>query len=284
MKKLKLRVPAKINLTLDVLGVNGNYHDIKSLVASVDVYDEIILKARSDGKITLVNEGLPVGGKVTENNAYAAAKLFVEKYSVNGVDIKIKKRIPVGGGMGGSSADIAGVLKGLKALYYPEAELEPLANELGSDAAYMLVGGYAVISGRGEKVIRKDIKEVLYLLIIYEGQPVTARASYKKFDELGKFSKPCTDLAEKSLFEGNFEKLAEVVKNDLYSASCELAEGLKGNVFALKKAGAPCAIMSGSGSVVYGVFKDKSSRDAAYKKLKLLYGDKLIKAQTLVGF
>ena len=281
MKKVKIKAPAKVNLTLDVLGVTGGYHDIKSLVASIDVYDEITLRARKDSTITLECTGLNVGCETFDNNAYKAAKSFIKKFSTHGVDIKIKKNIPIGAGLGGSSADIAGVLNGMKSLYQVKGSLLSIANDLGSDSGYMLSGGFAVITGRGEKVHPKDIKNTLYLLFITEDKSITARASYKACDKLEKIFKPCTSAAEKALKDGDREKFYSVVKNDLYYGSKELLPEMQGNIFVLKKAGAPTALMTGSGSAVYGVFFDKARRDGVYKKLLPIYGSRLIKAQTI---
>lgn len=281
MKKVKIKAPAKINLTLDVLGVTNGYHDIKSLVASIDVYDEIILRARKDSTITLECAGINIDCEIFDNNAYKAAKAFIEKFSTHGVDIKINKNIPIGAGLGGSSADIAGVLLGMKSLYQVKGNLNAIANELGSDSNYMLSGGYAVITGRGEKVHPREIDQILYLLLILEGKSIAARASYKAFDKLEKTFKPCTAAAEKALKEGDKEKFYQVIKNDLYYGSKELLPEMQGNIFVLKKAGAPTALMTGSGSAVYGVFFDKKERDKVYKKLLPIYGNRLIKAQTL---
>lgn len=281
MKKVKIKAPAKINLTLDVLGVTDGYHDIKSLVASIDVYDEITLKARKDSTITLECTGINIGCDTFDNNAYKAAKSFIKKFSTHGVDIKIKKNIPIGAGLGGSSADIAGVLLGMKNLYQIKGNLHTIANELGSDSNYMLSGGYAVITGRGERVHPREIDKTLYLILVTEDKSITARASYKAFDKLEKVFKPCTAAAEKALKDGDKEKFYSVIKNDLYYGSKELLPEMQGNIFVLKKAGAPAALMTGSGSAVYGVFFDEKERDKAYKKLLPIYGSRLIKAQTL---
>lgn len=281
MKKIKLNAKAKINLTLDVLGVTNNYHDIKSLVTSVDVFDRITVKKRRDGRITLKTEGLPVGCSVHDNNAYKAAKLFKEEFGTKGVDILIEKRIPIGSGLGGSSADIAGVLNAMKALYEVDGDLIPLANALGSDSAYMLTGGYALMTGRGDKVVHKKINTPLYFILITEPTIISARASYKKFDELGKTSKQCTAIAEKALKDNDFDKFCSVIKNDLQDASAHLVPEINGNIYLLKKAGAPAALMTGSGAAVYGVFNDKKSRDDAYKKLLPLCKENMFKVQTV---
>ena len=117
MKNIVINAPAKVNFTLDVLGVEENYHKIKTLVSTIDLYDKITIKKRKDSRIKLVMKGIKVDCEITENNAYKAAKAFIEKYKTLGVDIIVNKKIPVGAGLGGSSADIAGVLNAMEGLY-----------------------------------------------------------------------------------------------------------------------------------------------------------------------
>lgn len=282
MKKLTVLTPAKLNLTLDVLGVNGNFHDIESLVVSINLFDKITVKARQDGKITLLTRGREVDCPVIENNAYKAAKLFVDTFGTTGVDIIVDKNIPVAGGLGGSSADIAGVLNALNALYGINGEIEVLANDLGSDAAYMLHGGVAVMKGRGEIVEKSDADRKIYLLLITEDTQIAARNCYKKFDQKKKLYPSVTQKAERILYTGDLEQLFPLLKNDLGEVAAELVPNIKHNIFNLKKAGAANALVAGSGPTVYGVFEEKAARDKAYKTLAALYGKSLIKAETVV--
>ena len=280
MKKTVVKAPAKINLTLDVIGAEKNYHEIKTLVSTIDLYDKITIVPRKDSHINLIMKGLAVDCPITENNAFKAGKLYMDKISSTGADIIIEKNIPCGAGLGGSSADIAGVLNGMQKAYKKDADLLPLANSLGSDSGFLLSGGYAVLTGRGEKIASKNIVKTLYLIIITEDKPVSSRASYKMYDKLEKTYKPCTAAAEKALKEDDFKKFCSCIKNDLYLASSQIVEDIKYNLMSLKKAGAPAQIMTGSGSAVVGIFEDKKQRDLAFKKLFPLYGEKLIKAQT----
>ena len=282
MKKVTVCVPAKINLTLDILGVKDGYHDIESLVASINVYDKITVKDRSDGKITLKNLGLKVDCPIIENNAYKAAKTFIDCFGTFGVDITVDKKIPVAGGLGGSSADIAGVLNAMNVLYNVNSDMSPLARDLGSDSTYMLNGNYAVIKGRGDIVEQTEIDRKIYLLLIVEDAAISARSCYKKFDQRKKYYERATDNLTALMFEGDLDAAIPQFKNDLNSAACELLPAIKHNIYALKKAGAINALVAGSGPTVYAAFPDKKSRDKAFNKLKALYGKSLIKAETVV--
>lgn len=282
MKKITIKTPAKINLTLDVLGVNGNYHNICSMVASINVYDEITAVKRKDDKINLTTKGLPLDCAVVDNNAYKAAALFQRTFNTGGVDLTVKKCIPVAGGLGGSSADIAGVLNALNLLFETDMNMEELAAELGSDAPYMVKGGYARISGRGEKIERLNIGRALYLIIITENATISARSCYKKFDQKKKEYPPCTAKAVSLLEEGDDKGFLSVIKNDLSAAACDLVPEIKFNLQALKKAGAKAVTVAGSGPSVAAIFSEKKERDIVYKKLKPLFNNNIIKAQTVI--
>ena len=123
MKKITIKAPAKVNLTLDIVEKKRKYHAISSLVASIDLCDEITIKERKDRRINLDMKGIKMDCDLTENNAYLAAKAFVDKFSTMGADIKIVKNIPLSSGLGGSSADTAGVLRGLKELYNLDCDI-----------------------------------------------------------------------------------------------------------------------------------------------------------------
>jgi len=280
MKKAKVKIPAKINLTLDVFEKKDGYHEIKSLVASVSVFDEITVRLRSDGKITLKEKGIKSGCSAEKNNAVKAACEYFKEFGGRGADIILNKKIPVGGGMGGSSADIAGTLKALNLLYGEQNDIKGLADKIGSDAGYMLCGGFAVISGRGEKVSKVKCEDRFYLLIIKGEGQISAKDCYEKFDETGRGSTECTEKATEYLKNGK-EEFFDVIKNDLYIPATAFAPYLKEEISELKKSGAKAALMTGSGSCVYGIFADKKEREVAYLALKKTYKERLIKANTL---
>ena len=122
----------------------------------------------------------------------------------------------------------------------------------------------------------------MYLILLPEQKSTSARAVYKVFDTLKKPLRQCTGVALNALKEGNMEKFFSSLKNDLTEGALTIVPEIYGNIYALKKAGAPAALMTGSGSCAYGVFADKKSREKAYRKLKVLYASNLIKAQTVL--
>ena len=279
MKKTKVKALAKINLTLDVVGVEKGFHQLKTLVASIDLGDQITLSARQDKAVTLTCNGLDVGCDLESNNAYKTAKLFMQTFNVNGVDICLQKNIPVGAGLGGSSADIAGVLVGMQKLYNVNAPLCDLANALGSDSAYMINGGWAVLQGKGDIITPLSVNTKLYLLILSAQGQVSAGACYKAFDSQNIIYPSVTDKAVELLAKGDIKEFGKVIKNDLYPSAKQILPQIESNLNALKEFG-DC-VMTGSGSAVFGIYKSARARNNAYNQLVKRFGDKLIKAQTV---
>lgn len=279
MKKVKVKIPAKINLTLDVFEKSGGFHEINSLVASINVFDEITLKKRNDKKVTFKNEGVSFSEKDENNNAVKSVKAVMEKYSLFGADIKIKRGIPIGAGLGSSSADIAGTLLAMQKLY-GTGEVLSIASALGSDVTYMMQGGYAVLKGKGDSVEKVNSKAKLYLLILPEEKGVSAGECYKKFDELNVKTAQKTEKAKLALESEDINELGRNLSNDLYIPAKTLVPEIENNLEELKKYS--FAVMTGSGSCTYAVFATKKERNVCYKKLKHKFKGRLIKAQTII--
>ena len=285
MRTIKQKIPAKINLTLDIVGKTANYHKIKSLVASINLYDTITVKKRRDNLITLVEKGYKANCPIEENNAYKTAKIFMDMFFSPGVDIIINKKIPLAGGLGGSSADSVAVLKAMNKLYDINGAMSPLALKIGSDTPYMLKGGFAVLSGRGTEIEWVRAKHKLHLIIIVDETGVPAKEGYSLYDKMEIEKNPTTDLAVNLITKrskGALEHFSTMVKNDLYLPAVEKVPAIKTNVSHLIESGAMAATVSGSGSCTYGIYRSAKDRNKAYKKLLSLYPeDKLIKAHTL---
>lgn len=258
MDSVREKAFAKINLTLHVTGAYGGYHILDSLVTDVDLYDTVTVKKRRD-KLIKVNmrgmglETLPDG----ENNTYRAAELFARTFSTGGADIEVCKNIPVGAGLGGSSADAAGVLNALAKLYKitDTATLKQLADSCGSDTRYMLGGGYARLFGRGNEV--KPVKSGLKLnfLLLVPDVKISSAQCYRAFDRLGRTGGD-SNVAERALVSGDRALLASRICNALTVPALSLS----GEIWRLiqdLKGFCPLAVnMTGSGSGVYALFEN----------------------------
>ena len=269
MESVRVRAYAKINLTLNILGREGEFHTLDSLVASVDLYDEIVIKERKDKLISVTMHGLGSEAIPFEsNNAAKAAELFVGKFQTNGADITIHKNIPMGAGLGGSSADAAGVLNGLAKLYkVNDLNLKLLADATGSDTRYMLSGGYARLFGRGDVVKAVESKLKLHILLLVPRDTVSTAKCYAAFDECGKIGGN-SEKAERAVTESDVKGLAKELSNSLTPAAATLSDEINRCIDELK-AFAPLAVnMTGSGSGVYALFENREKCENAKSRYR----------------
>lgn len=279
MKKVKIRIPAKLNLTLDVTGRENGYHNLDSLFLSVNVFDEITVTKRKDEAVRLSFYGVSAGISPEKSNAFRAAEAFVKKFGTSGADISVKRNIPTGGGLGGSSADAAGVIAGLARLYNVNGELDEIADAVGSDVSFMLRGGFARVRGRGTQIEPLVLGRRFYFLILVAESSGSTAQCFKRFDEKGASYSPCTPSALAALEENVSAKFRSLLKNDLFAAASELIPEIRENADALSRFGT--TVMTGSGSAVFTIFDMKKARDRVYKTLKSVYGQRLIKAESL---
>ncbi len=274
MKKLTISAPAKINLMLDVLARRADgYHELSTIMQSISLADTVAVEAeRSDEtviKLTCDKSFIPTDER---NIAVKAAKAFLHHAGIHAhVRIALQKRIPVGAGMGGGSTDAAAVLRALEALLpsgISEEEMVLLAKTIGADVPFALHGGCALAGGIGE---------ALQPIPVYAGIPIVvckprASASTKeiftrlKVDSIAEH--PDTLGAAEAIREKNLDALAFRLFNVLESVTTELCPAIGEYRRDLLKAGALAAVMTGSGTAVFGVFADKASASRAVAALR----------------
>lgn len=248
-----MRANAKLNLYLDIVGRRSDgYHLLETVMQSISLADDVTVDITDGGSgisISCDREDVPVDGS---NTAYRAAELFLKAAGVAAkADIKIGKRIPSGAGMGGGSADAAAVLTALCGEYggaLTKQELSEIAAKVGADVPFCLEGGTKLCRGIGEEL--SDFPEVSgAFLVVKPDFGVSTAAAYKKYDE-----RPTAP-------HGGLEEYRKAVSGGdccggLYNAfrvlfGDERIEALCGR---LENSGARGAMMTGSGSAVFGVF------------------------------
>ncbi len=276
MDKKTVKVYGKLNINLNLNGIDEKgYHKIDTVVCSVNKYDLITVKKRKDDKILVTFKGRYAETFLDQSktNAYKSAKLFMEEFKVSGVDIDILRQIPTGSGMGGSSADIVGVLIAMKKLFKIDADLKPIADKLGSDTGYMLSGGYARLTGRGEIVENLQIDKKYYFVTMYAKSGVNSKESYSQFDKSGAEGVVSnTEELITALKEGNMDNIGKNCVNALYKPSSELNKEIVENLNVLKSLSPTAVSMSGSGSTVFIMYDSLEFASWAYEKLKKSYG------------
>jgi 4-diphosphocytidyl-2-C-methyl-D-erythritol kinase len=265
MDKINLKVPAKINLYLRVLDKRPDgYHNIDSLMQTISLYDEITLE-RSD-EIELDCRDL--GNLAPENNlAYRAAKLVETMAYFPGVRIVLKKKIPIGAGLGGGSADAAFVIRGLIKLFdlqLDSMELIRRTVQVGSDIPFFLGRGQAHIGGIGDTV-RDCVLPLKYKVLLVK--PLFSVDTAKAYGELdkcreGKFlltNRNTDTFLYRIIADHNFVRIANKFINDLEEVVFSWHRELFQVKSRLYDAGAFYSGMTGSGSSIFGLFSPDST-------------------------
>lgn len=231
---------------------------LDSVVTTIDIFDIVTVKRRSDRRVTISMRGLGCENIPRErNNAVRAAEFFVEEFSVCGADICIDKNIPIGAGLGGSSADAAGVLSALSALYdIPAEHAEEIADRVGSDTRYLMRGGFARLSGRGNIIEHISSPLKLNFLIIAPESGISTAECYKKYDELPDGPRFNSQNAQSALERGDCGALCGSFYNALYAPARQLNPDAERALFEALSFSPDGACMTGSGSAAFAVFEN----------------------------
>jgi 4-diphosphocytidyl-2-C-methyl-D-erythritol kinase len=194
-----------------------------------------------------------------QNNAVKAAEKFIAAYDTCGVDITVYKNIPMGAGLGGSSADVAGVLNGLKKLFNvtDEEGVKRIADSIGSDCGYMLYGGYARIRGRGEKVELLNSRLRLDMCLIIPPTQVATAECYRYFDKLGCKHSPRSEEVVNALADCDREELGKCLSNALTPPAMHLNDDICKAFDSLKEFAPLGVSMTGSGSCAFALFENE---------------------------
>lgn len=269
MDKLELKALAKINLGLDVLGRRENgYHDVRMVMQTIYLYDDVILEKTKEPGIHL-ETNLPYL-PVDENNiAYKAARILMDEFDIQtGMNIRLRKFIPVSAGMAGGSTNAAAVLFGMNRMFdlqLSEQQLKDRGVKLGSDVPYCIMRGTVLAEGIGEILTPLSPMPKCYVLIAKPGISVSTKTVYEKFDALTEVPHPDIDGLIQGLDGGDLRRVAASMGNVLEGVTIgeyPVIEEIK-NV--MKQEGALNAMMSGSGPTVFGIFADRrTAKKACY--------------------
>lgn len=266
MDEVSVRIYGKINLSLKAGGTVNGYHVLDTVMASISVFDVVSVCPGKDNEFT-VTFGETADG--ANSNAMKAAVLMRETFGIGGADIKITTGIPSGAGLGGSSADAAGVilaLARLNGINETDERLARIAAKVGSDVPYMLSGGFARLVGTGTGVNRFAAPAGQKVLLAGKGTVNTGEC-FRAFDER-KFtgSAPDNDKLIAALKNGDFNRASLNFINQLQPYASVLNPGISDAITVMKDCGL-CACMTGSGSYSFGIGGDRAMRNAG-KELK----------------
>ena len=266
MERIELQANAKINLTLDVLKKREDgYHELKMIMQTVSLFDNISIQKTAESIRLKTNlRYLPTDKR---NIAYGAAELFLKKSGIkSGLDINIKKTIPVAAGLAGGSTDAASVLVGLNKMFgkvFSERELLEMGGELGSDVPFCIRGGCALCEGRGELLTPLPDLPATTFLIVKPPIRVSTAAVYGSLRADKIAERPDTDGAIAAISRGDREAVAVRMFNVLETVTAKEHPEIDMIKREMIEYGAIGSVMSGSGPAVIGLFTDRKAANDA---------------------
>ena len=265
---------AKVNLSLDVgLRRPDGYHDVRTVMQTISLYDTLTVTRTSRPGIRLRVEpdGAPRG---PDNLVWRAAELFLNRTGIPraGLDIRLIKRIPAQAGLGGGSSDAAAALMALRELF-PNActaeQLHAMAAALGSDVAFFLQGGTALMEGRGEIGRQLPPAPELHLVVVKPPQGISTAQAYRALDAIpGRVPGTATEAVLKALDQGDAPALLGAMGNDFEQVLAELCPASEAAIRDLRHGGALTAHLCGSGSAVFGVVPSLEAAQEVARSLR----------------
>ncbi len=265
---------AKINWSLDITGLREDgYHYMDMLMQPVSLADEITLSLSPS--LGISTSGWPHSRADESNLAYRAAlALKTAAGYAGGALIHVHKRIPIGAGMGGGSTDAAAVLTGLNRLWntgLAPADLENIGLTLGADVPFFIRGGLTRTRGIGEELESRECLHNYWLVVIQPCPGLSTAQVFGLWHGSGNYARPHTDEALRALESGDLPGLCAGISNVLQPVSESLRPEIARACETLEKAGAARALMTGSGSAVFGIFRSSAAAEKAYRNLSGRY-------------
>jgi 4-diphosphocytidyl-2-C-methyl-D-erythritol kinase len=271
---MKLYSYGKINLLLDIKGkLQNGYHDIKTVMQSVDIYDEITLTSINDNKIIIEcsDSSIPIN---ESNTCYKAAMLLKKTYDINaGIYIHIIKNLPAGAGMAGGSSNAAAVIKGLNAIWklnLTQEEMCRIGAQVGADVPFCIVGGTCLAEGLGDIVTELNDFLWNHILLVKPEFSISTAFVYKNLSSdyynLYADNKMLLHIASQ-----DYESAARCVSNTLERVVGKFYPEINSIKKILIDNGAMSSKMTGSGSAVFAFFKDDNSLNKAYQIAARIY-------------
>lgn len=279
-KILKIKSPAKINLALDILGKEGGYHLINTILQEIGLCDELTFRRIPENRIIIKcnNHKVPKGYKNTVHKAVKIIKKFapgIEKSRLPGLVISIKKNIPLSAGLGGGSSNAACTLKALNGLWklgFSKTKLREIAGRIGMDAPFFIEGGTATGSRYGDKItVLPQLKMPPHMIIINDKKSST-QEMYAAADHI----KTCANLNMTAQLikilknpgkskNVKFSKNYRLLHNDFDQLISAKTKSVQKKLLQL---GAEVVHISGSGPALYALFISENTLSKAFRELK----------------
>lgn len=260
----------KLNLMLDIVGINADgYHELETVMQSVSLFDTLDMQINNTGENKIICE--KAGFPCDSSNLIWKAVAAFEHYTglkTGGITASVDKQLPSMAGMAGGSADCAATLCALDAMFdtkLKKVQLCEIGVGLGADVPFCIVGGTQLCRGVGEKMTALSMPRCAFV-VVKPDLSISTPAAFKKYDSLKSVPKCDTKAFVSRLNKGDIKGMCGKMFNALeYAANEEEIETAKKK---LLDAGALGALMTGSGSAVFGVFENPGKAQAALEKIK----------------
>ncbi len=271
MNYIKVKAYGKLNLSLNILSQLPNgYHIMDMVMQSVAVHDIITIKTKEETGIILNGSDGSINWD-SSNLAYKACELFLKESGnlLTGVEIFVEKNLPAQAGMAGGSADCAGVLVGLNRIFgepFSQKQLCEMGLTLGADLPFCIIGGTAHTGGIGEKITPIAPMPSCYIVIAKPTGGISTGEAFRAYHLNTPVNKPNNTELIKAIEKGSIEEMGRNAIN-VFQPNCPLPQ-IEEYIGVLKEGGASFALMTGTGSAVYGVFTHKDKAEATLEKLQ----------------
>lgn len=276
-KHLKLKSYAKINLYLKIgQKLNNDYHNIISIMQSIDLYDDINLQERENKEISIEcnNSKIPTN---EDSIMYRSAKILMKNID-KGLHISINKRIPIAAGLGGGSSNVAAIMIGINELFQKRlntTQLKNIARYFGMDTPFFIDRGTALARGKGEIVSPlKLLIPPMYLVLVNPGIDISTKWAYQLFDKSINMDVKASVEILNLINKNECIKLNEIYKivyNSFYPILSKEYPIIKKIVTRLEELGSIVANITGSGPTVFGVYEKQEDATRAYNIIKKEY-------------
>lgn len=272
MAQMEIKAYAKINIGLDVTRrLENGYHEVDMIMQTISLHDTLVFEAQPEpGIVVLTNrEDLPVD---KDNLIYQAADLLMKEFHIQkGMKITLDKQIPIAAGMAGGSSDAAAVFRAMNAMFELDlsiSDLQQRAVALGADIPYCLAGGAMRAQGIGEILTAAPKMPNCFILTAKPTVGVSTKWVYENLHANELERHPNIDGMLLAMEQKNLPLLAENMENVLETVTVKKFPIIRQIEKMMRQAGALCAMMSGSGPTVFGLFEEQEKAQKAYALVK----------------
>lgn len=275
MDKAEFKSYAKINLALEIgTKLSNNYHEIRSIMQQVNLSDGLSFRKLNENKIIINCNFNELNNQ--NNICYKAALLLKNRFNIKeGVEINIEKNIPIGSGLAGGSGNAAVTLKAVNEMFdlsLSEGELTEIGTEIGSDVPFQIIGGTALVESSGEKITQLNPLENINVLLITPNIEISTKWAYEEFDKINnRRENNRFDKILNGIENNNLNEISENLYNGFEELIFEKYPEIKKIKEDLIKNNALNALMSGSGSSVFGLFDNGEDIQKAFENLENKY-------------